>query len=728
MSFIPKKLTTATKGIIKNNPLLHIALNASLHHNDAKADAVLAWGQKPSSLKAKKFATENNLSLITIEDGFLRSLSAGIDTVGASFIADDLGVYFDLTAPSRLQHLIFECMSHWDDHKQNYAHSLIDKIITHRLSKYNESQDAPNLTKIAGNDRMHVLIIDQVAGDASIQGAGASKDSFLAMLAHARSQYLDANIWIKAHPAGKGYFSQNDIEHPFYLTEKCNPIALLEQVSAVYTVSSHMGFEALLLNKKVYCFGVNWYSGFGLTDDGFIKDGHIYKTVTNHHQVLKNHYNAHDKPSIHQLFYASYINYSHYANPAKYKACGIDEVVEYLILNRAWQSRLLGDLMAYEFSRWKVPFVQGFLGFDAVNLIIKPRTRWRLFLTDGMNAKRVQRDDQKALSPLPDTTSYVTWGLKSKKSLADKLQKIGKQAPRIWCMEDGFIRSNGLGASLIAPLSVVMDDVGIYYDANHPSRLEQILTNIHLTDEQALRAKNLQHLMLTKRVSKYNVQTKNHEFVQKLSHLKIIKPNKTVRLVVGQVEDDASVKSCASAIKKNSDLLARVRTDFPDDIIVYKPHPDVEAGLRVGRANNHNLADLVASDVAMPDCLDGCDVVHTISSLTGFEALLRGLEVVCYGVPFYAGFGLTTDVVEPDNTVKINALNRRCRADGLTLPALIYGVIVEYPLYHLPHGHGLAQPEAVIEYLYNHQHIQISPTFTQRAKTAFMRLRKILKE
>ena len=197
---------------------------------------------------------------------------------------------------------------------------------------------------------------------------------------------------------------------------------------------------------------------------------------------------------------------------------------------------------------------------------------------------------------------------------------------------------------------------------------------------------------------------------------------------MGQVEDDASVKSCASAIKKNSDLLARVRTDFPDDIIVYKPHPDVEAGLRVGRANNHNLADLVASDVAMPDCLDGCDVVHTISSLTGFEALLRGLEVVCYGVPFYAGFGLTTDVVEPDNTVKINALNRRCRADGLTLPALIYGVIVEYPLYHLPHGHGLAQPEAVIEYLYNHQHIQISPTFTQRAKTAFMRLRKILKE
>ncbi|WP_370446603.1 capsular polysaccharide export protein, LipB/KpsS family [Moraxella ovis] len=53
---------------------------------------------------------------------------------------------------------------------------------------------------------------------------------------------------------------------------------MLEQVSTVYTVSSHIGFEVLLLNKKVYCFGVNWYSGFGLTDDDFIKDSHIYKT------------------------------------------------------------------------------------------------------------------------------------------------------------------------------------------------------------------------------------------------------------------------------------------------------------------------------------------------------------------------------------------------------------------------------------------------------------------
>ena len=35
------------------------------------------------------------------------------------------------------------------------------------------------------------------------------------------------------------------------------------------------------------------------------------------------------------------------------------------------------------------------------------------------------------------------------------------------------------------------------------------------------------------------------------------------------------------------------------------------------------------------------DEVHTLTSLTGFEALLRGIEVHAYGGPFYAGWGLT---------------------------------------------------------------------------------------
>lgn len=719
------RYSTATLGIIRNNPLLAVALDAEVVHKDSGAHAVIAWGQKPSRAKAVNFAKSHGLPLITIEDGFLRSLGSGIDSVGASFIKDELGVYFDLTAPNRLQQLISDTVATWDSDKEAYAQRLINQIIDNKLSKYNATTHTPDLSALANNDKSHVIIIDQVKGDASVKGAGADSTHFRAMLEEARTKYQQANIWIKAHPAGRGYFGVDDVEMPFYLTNQCNSIALLAQAEAVYTVSSHMGFEALLLGKTVHNFGVNWYAGFGLTDDDFIKNGDIYQQVIQHYRALNI-----TNPTTAQLFYASYIAYSHYANPATHQACDIETVMAYLVENRDWQDRLAGKVLAYDFSHWKVPFVRGFLGFDKVDLTVKTKTKWWFFLPYGVNEKRANHADRHTFAQLPSDTVYTVWGQKSKHSLQKKLAHQGVTTPKIWCMEDGFIRSNGLGATLIAPLSVVMDEVGIYFDATAPSRLEMILNGICLNDEQRERVQNLHKLMLTKRVSKYNVPTKNSHFAQKIQALS--RQNRPIHLVVGQVEDDASVQLCTSLIKKNSKLLARVRADFPDDIIIYKPHPDVEAGLRVGRANNHHLADVVAHDVAMPDCLDVCDTVHTISSLTGFEALLRGKKVVCYGLPFYAGFGLTDDVVEQDNLPKLNALSRRTRPNlpPLDLEGLIFGTLISYPMYRLPTGVGLCTPEEVIAYLYDHAQTQPISTWAmtvQACKTLSMRLRNLTK-
>jgi capsular polysaccharide export protein len=107
----------------------------------------------------------------------------------------------------------------------------------------------------------------------------------------------------------------------------------------------------------------------------------------------------------------------------------------------------------------------------------------------------------------------------------------------------------------------------------------------------------------------------------------------------------------------------------------------------------------VAYDTAMPDCLECVDEIHTISSLTGFEALLRGLNVTCYGLPFYAGWGLTTDV-DTQLSPKAEYLERRKRETALTLEQLLHCALICYPLYRLPNGYGLAQVEQVIDYLY----------------------------
>ena len=752
---------TTGHGIVNNNRLLAIALGVpvralgkqsyknwfgSKNTLDAHT-AVLAWGQKASANIARQFAKQANLPLWTAEDGFLRSLDSGIKSrYGASFVLDDLGIYFDVTSPSRLEQLIADRVACCSDDDACRAKSLINKIIHHQLSKYNPG--TPHVQTLPPHS---TLVIDQVAGDASIQGAGADSTAFYRMLLLALQAHQQ--IHIKAHPAAKVGFlvdeygqlnqdavnyllsqgiSQQKLVDIHIIKHAINPIALLHQAKSVYTVSSHLGFEALMMGKVVHCFGVSWYSAYGLTcDEGICTDDQmakLYRLVKARRLAL-----GVETVNLEQLFFASYIDYSHYADPATGKACQIETVIDYLIRNRDWQSRLAGDLLAYEFSRWKVGFVKGYVGFPEVNLAFKAKTKMCLLFSDTLNARRATRDDKLALSPLAQKPHqrYSVWGLAAKRSLADKIHIYQNQTnPAIICMEDGFIRSNGLGATLLEPLSVVMDDVGVYYDATTPSRLEQILQSISLDDDQAKRARLLHQSLLDRQVSKYNVGKVNDALSDSLGQLITQKPSAKVRLVVGQVEDDASVQNCTSIIKTNTDLLKRARADHPDDIIIYKPHPDIEAGLRVGKVDDAtlSLADIIAHDTAMPQCLSVCDVVHTISSQTGFEALLRGVAVVCYGTPFYAGFGLTTDVVESDNLPKQAAIARRTRQTPLSLEALIYGTLIDYPVYRLPHGYGLASVEQVIDYLYNQQQDAPKPSLKKRiiqaAKTNFMRLRR----
>jgi capsular polysaccharide export protein len=144
-------------------------------------------------------------------------------------------------------------------------------------------------------------------------------------------------------------------------------------------------------------------------------------------------------------------------------------------------------------------------------------------------------------------------------------------------------------------------------------------------------------------------------------------------LVPGQVEGDASVilggESCS-----NLAMLRTVRQAEPDAFIIFKEHPDVTAGNRRGRiaeADVHALADLVVRDVDIIACVEAVDQVHTLTSLTGFEALLRGKPVVTYGWPFYAGWGLTTDRAKG-----VGPIRRK-----IDLDALVAGALMAYPLY-----------------------------------------------
>lgn len=231
-------------------------------------------------------------------------------------------------------------------------------------------------------------------------------------------------------------------------------------------------------------------------------------------------------------------------------------------------------------------------------------------------------------------------------------------------LEDGFLRSVGLGADLIAPLSWVLDARGIYYSASVASDLEHLLQSTDFDATLLARAAALRQQVVGRKLSKYN-----------LSHAPWQRPAGEARvvLVTGQVETDASIEHGATGVRRNLDLLREVREAAPEAYIVYKPHPDVVAGLRAagqGEDETSRWCDEVLARASITDLLDQVDEVHVMTSLTGFEALLRGCRVVCYGQPFYAGYGLTHDVV---------ALPRRTRR--LSLDALVAGALILYPVY-----------------------------------------------
>lgn len=636
-----------------NSKINQISAQFNLKHHST----IYGWGRKPSFYKAEAYAKKHGLSCLCLEDGFIRSLGLGKEGFQPlSIVVDQTGIYFDSTEPSDLECFILK----EESEQQNIrAQQAIQLILEYKITKYNQKIDAFDAVTLAAlASGKHILVVDQTFGDQSIKFAGADEHTFTAMLHQAHQQHPDAMIWIKTHPdvlAGKslGYFTQDDFDLPYVkvMTENVNPFDLFVYFSDVYVVSSQMGFEALLAGKKVHCFGVPWYAGWGLTEDSYAP----IQQVKSRRSVQR---------SLEHLFTCAYFKYARYVSPVTGQICELEDILKILIPNIQFQQQLPQKLTVYGFSPWKKKFIADYLGFPKTTLKFK-----RYF--------KPKKHEQ-----------ILAWGKK-----AHQLKKLGY--PNVITVEDGFIRSVGLGASLIRPCSLVFDDMGIYYDATRPSRIEHLFNTIQaLSPSQQQRIEGILTEIQRREISKYNVgaQTKLERPVQ----------NRMMILVVGQVEDDMSIQLGGVGIKTNLALLQAVRLNHPEAYIIYKPHPDVEAGLRIGGIPKNivlQYADQIENEVSIHRLFEIVDQLHTISSLSGFEALIKGLKVHCYGLPFYAGWGLTIDEYRCER--RMNVLNLR---------QLLYVALIEYPTYNLAHTTEndvpLVNPENVIEYLSVHRSLK----------------------
>ena len=599
-------------------------------------DAVIGW--KAHTGAATAFASLHQLPYCRLEDGFVRSVGLGVrGDPPLSVVVDDRGIYYDAHAPSRLEELI---AAGGGDLAR--ARKAIDRIVASRISKYN---DAPPDAVDLGPPRPRVLVVDQTRGDRSIAGALADERAFQAMLEAALSENPHAEVVVKTHPdviAGKrrGYLEGASGDRVRLYARAAQPHALLAEVDRVYTVSSQLGLEAILAGKPVTCFGVPFYAGWGLTEDR--------AAVPRRGQ----------RRSREELFAAAYLTYARYVDPDTGQRCELERVLDHLELQRRLFAANQGRIFCFGFRVWKRNYVRAYLRCPGNKIVFTESPRRAQAL--GLDAR----------------ARIVVWGQRETPEVRALADRHGLVVER---MEDGFLRSVGLGSDLTTPASLVLDRQGIYYDPTQASDLEAILERSPFGAEELRRANALRRAIVDVGLSKYNVGA---------DHRLRIPDGRRVVLVPGQVEDDASVRLGCPGVRKNLALIEAARAAAPDAYLIYKPHPDVISGNRagrVGRAAALALCDHVEEEASLAQCLEVAAEVHTLTSLVGFEALLREKRVVVYGQPFYAGWGLTEDRQPP---------TRRTRR--LTLDELVAGVLIRYPRYLNRRTGRFTAPEAIV--------------------------------
>jgi capsular polysaccharide export protein len=303
------------------------------------------------------------------------------------------------------------------------------------------------------------------------------------------------------------------------------------------------------------------------------------------------------------------------------------------------------------FSRWKRGFIRHYLP-DAPCVFLD---------TDGFGI----RDEELATIDLFDDPTVYVWSCRYRPAVEELCLRRGIPLVRV---EDGFIRSVGLGVEHRAPLSLVFDRRAMHFERDRASDLEEILATRDFAGDPGLMAdaRTLADLVVGRAISKYN-------FTGTATSLAELLPSRAGPrvLVLGQVESDMSIRFGMARPMTNAELVHAAAAENPEGVVLYRPHPQ---SVHTGEEGPASVLPpgciVIPPSIALEACFAAADKVYTMTSLAGFEAVMRGLPVVTFGMPFYAGWGFTEDR---------DAVARRTRV--LTPLEVFAGAYLLYPRY-----------------------------------------------
>jgi capsular polysaccharide export protein len=574
--------------------------------------------------------------LLLLEDALVRSMKSGVGTV-YGLVADSRGIYYDAAGQSDLLVALNSgARTGWmqaGPGSRGEVERLLSRFQTTKASKYNWyprdfcDQSSP--------EKSGVMVVDQTKGDLSLAHGGIRESDFDRMVRDALDEHPTETIYLRAHPDHR-HRGKHSCFSPWVFGEPrvkllppdLSPARCFEFCKEVYVGTSLMGMEGLIHGCRVKTYGWNFYAGWGLTED------RCQSAVPARERQV-------DLP---RLFEAAYLQYSHYFDPDSGEPCGLGRILDHLELQRSVAIQDAGLRVTVGWAPWKRSLAGAFFSSPG---------------TDLRHAKT-----------LPEAIRLVAGKADAKLLLWGRSATSDGLPVPVVRVEDGFLRSSGLGAKFHRPLSWVTDELGIYFDPRTPSRLEKLLQTGDYTAGEMADAEELLQFLREHRLTKYNVGGNDIGWSRDLAG------GRKVILVPGQVEADASIRCGSPDLRSNGDLLREVRLAEPSAFLIFKAHPDLVAAARHGSVlplGVDKLADLTVTHGNVLDWLDLCDEVHTMTSTLGFEAILRGVSVVTYGAPFYAGWGQTRDHLD---------CPRRTRR--LSVEELVCGAMIRYPRYLNP--------------------------------------------
>lgn len=286
----------------------------------ASVDLFLQWGNASTSADDRQLEIKSALGreLLLIEDGLLPLPVSYCRTPSkCSIVLDDVSPYYDAYRSTRLERLLNHTVLSDDEIVR--ARNLIDRIVRERISCHVGAPDVP-LT-IGRPDAPKILLIDQRCDDPSVSAGMADSMTFRRMLQAAVDNYPHHDIIIKQCPGmargeGNSFYDNQalafvkNVHHVHIVDYEINPHSLWDIVEEVHTVTSNLGFDALLRGKKVRCYGMPFYAGWGLTVDDF--------TLERRSLAL----------NIETIFHTLYVQLSRYFNPRMGAVCELEDYLD----------------------------------------------------------------------------------------------------------------------------------------------------------------------------------------------------------------------------------------------------------------------------------------------------------------------------------------------------------------------------------------------------------------